>query len=272
MTEREKIHHQNLEFLKVVSGSSPEETEAVFLHHKRDMRLALFDLLKAKNTYKSELFNNFLSERSEEKRIETVIKIFTHFCPNDRFREIILALKQKKTPKLDPLSAEKLVAFRRGPSKEEINLLFDNLNADELKLAALILEHLIDFGRECEHQLHYIMIMGESDNTYLAKAALMLIAHIPSGIEKALMLYWQALARDDLRFFALNALQLARNLNPELLFEMFTPILMEYERLAKSEGEMNSLWPEFNMIRNILSKNGGAGRVWVVGKNTGFKK
>ena len=271
MEEREKIHTRNLHFLKEVTGLDDEICEKAFALHKRDLRLALFDLLKPKEN-KDTLFEAYKTEESEDKRIEILRKILYHFCPNPGFKEIILALKQNKTPKLDPQTSEKLISFRRGPSKYEVNNLFDSLKATDIHLATFLLENLTDFGREIEHQLNYIMMMGEADDKNLAKAALMLIPHIPGGIEKAIILYWQSLAREDLRFYALNALQSARNLNPDLLFEMFTPILQEYERLTKSEGEMNSLWPEFNMIRNILSKNGGAGRVWIFGKNTGLKK
>ncbi len=266
------IHEKNLLFLKAVSERSESDCETVFALHKRDLRLALFDLLKPVGTDKNELLTAFKSESSEEKRIILLSQILNHFCPNRKFKEILLAFKQNRTPKLDPQTAEKLLIFRRGPNKEEVNILFDSLGTSDILLATALLEGLTDFGREIEHQLNYIMMIGEAEDTALAKAALMLIPHIPAGIEKAILLYWQALARDDLRFHALNALQASRNLNPDLLFQMFTPILQEYERLCNAEGEMNSLWPEFNMIRNILSKNGGAGRVWVVGKNTGLKK
>jgi hypothetical protein len=266
------IHEKNLIFLKAVAGRSEADCEAAFALHKRDMRLALFDLLKPEETDKASLLQAYKEEASEEKRMELLPLIFGHFCPNPRFREILLELKQRKTPKLDPQTEEKFLVFRRGPNKEELNILFDALRSSDIRLATKLLQSLQDFGRESEHLLNYIMMMGEAADVELAKAALMLIPHIPAGIEKALMLYWQALSRPELRFHALNAMQAAKNLNPDLLFDIFTPILQEYERLCRSEGEMNSLWPEFNMIRNILSKNGGAGRVWVVGKNLGIKK
>lgn len=266
------IHEKSLAFLKSVSERSASETEAVFALHKRDLRLALFDLLKPEGTDKKALFEQYQFEGDEMQRIKILKQILFHFCPNAKFKNIILALKQGKTTALAPETAEKLVIFRRVPNREEVNLLFDSLQSTDNKLATELLEGLTDFGREIAPQLKYIMMMGEANDTALAKAALMLIPKIPEGIENAIILYWQSLAREDLRFYALNALQYAKNLNPDLLFQMFTPILQEYERLCRSEGEMNSLWPEFNMIRNILSKNGGAGRVWVVGKEMKIKK
>ena len=256
------IHEKNLIFLKAVSGRSEAETEEVFNFHKKDLRLSLFDLLKPEHLSKSELFEQFKTEKNQDKRIEILNFLMQHFCPNPRFKEIILALKQGKTPKIAPETAEKLYVFRRVPSKAEINLLFDSLNSEDIQLATVLLESLADFGPEIQYQLSYIMMMAESSYKSLAKAALMLIPKIPQGIEDAILLYKYALTDSDLRFTALNALQYSYNLNPEMLFEMFRPILSEYERLCRSEGEMNSLWPEFNMIRNILSKNGGTGRIW----------
>jgi hypothetical protein len=256
------IHEKNLIFLKAVSGCPESETEAVFNFHKKDLRLALLDLLKTGHTDKTLLFEQFVTEKDEGKRIDILHQLMQQFCPNSRFKEIILALKQRKTPKIAHETAEKLYVFRRAPNKNEINQLFDSLNSGDIKLATALLEALTDFGAEIRHQLNYIMMMAESTDKSLAKAALMLIPKIPQGTEDAILVYRYALGDAELRFTALNALQYSYNLNPEMLFEMFTPILQEYERLCRSEGEMNSLWPEFNMIRNILSKNGGNKRVW----------
>lgn len=264
-------HEKNLLFLKAVAGRPESECESVFLRNKRDLRLALFDLLKPQGTDKASLFQQYKEATAEAIRIEMLEQLLLHFCPNPPFLEICSAFKKGKTPKLDFETAEKLLAFRRGPTKEEVNILFDNLQASETRAATRLLQGLNEFGREIAHQLQYIGMMADADDLELAKAALLLIPKIQGGIEKSLMLYWQKVNEPELRFTALNALQSARNLNPDLLFQIFSPIMQEYERLCRSQGEMNDLWPEYNMIRNILSKNGGAGRVWMIGKDTGLK-
>ncbi len=264
-------HEKNFSFLVSVVPFGVEHCEEVFIRHKRDLRLALFELLQPDKS-KVILLEEYENRGTEEEGIEVLGKLFYHYCPNPKFKDILLHMQQGKSLRPAPESAEKLKIFRRGPSRQEINRLFDSLQPTDTTLATCLLKGLQDFGREAADQLPYIMAIADADTPTLAQAALMLIPQIPEGIEKAILLYWRALAIPELRFTALNALQYARNLNPDLLFQMFSPILQEYERLCRSEGEMNSLWPEFNMIRNVLSKNGGAGRVWVVGKDMGLKK
>jgi hypothetical protein len=265
------IHEQNLKFIKAVVDRDAAICEEVFIAHKYDIRLALFDLLKPEGQNKENLLQVYASAEGSE-RLALLDLIFQHFCPNPLFKAILLKLKRGHTPKLDQRTASRLEEFRRGPNKKEVNLLFDVLNPEDIEVGAALLDKLRSFGREIEHQLDYIMMMGEAEDPDLVKNALMLIPHIPGGIEKALALYWRYLGDEKMRFHALNALQAARGLNPDLLFKMFEPILADYERLCRTEGEMNDLWPEVNMIKSILSKNGGAGRVWMVGRNLGWKK
>ena len=265
-------HEQNLIFLQSVVNQESNQVEAVFLLHKKDLRLALFDLLKPIGIDKASLFEDYKAANSEAVRITLLSQILLHFCPNPAFYEVLAKLNKGQSPKLDRETAEKLTNFRRGPNKQEVNLLFDAMQPTETKLGAELLKGLSDFGREIAHQLPYISIMADADDLELAKAALLLIPKIPAGIEKSIMLYWQKVNEPALRFTALNALQFARNLNPDLLYQMFTPLIQAYERLSMSEGAINELWPEMNMVRSILSKNGGAGRVWMIGKDTGLKR
>lgn len=265
------IHQKNLEFIKTVVDLEATYCEEIFIAHKYDIRLALFDLLKPKGTTKANLLSAYKSAEGAE-RLPLLEQIFQHFCPNPAFKAILLKLKHGKTPKLDQRISKRLESFHRGPRKEEINLLFDVLAAQDVETGTALLDKLRPFGREIEHQLPYILQMGEAEDKELAKNALMLIPHIPGGIEKAIPLYWSHLSNEQTRFHALNALQAARAINPDLLYQMFDPILRKYEQLCRTEGEMNDLWAEVNMIKSILAKNGGAGRVWMLGRDLGWKK
>lgn len=265
------IHQKNLEFLKAVIGHDAAYCEEIFIAHKYDIRLALFDLLKPRGTTKANLFSAYKSAEGAE-RLPLLEQIFQHFCPNPAFKTILLKLKQGHAPKLDQRTSKRLESFHRGPRKEEVNLLFDVLTPQDIEVGAALLDKLRSFGREIEHQLPYVLQMGEAEDKELAKNALMLIPHIPEGIEKAISLYWSHLSNEKTRFHALNALQAARGINPDLLYQMFDPILRKYEQLCRTEGEMNDLWAEVNMIKSILSKNGGAGRIWMVGRDLGWKK
>ncbi|WCL80836.1 hypothetical protein PPO43_12725 [Saprospira sp. CCB-QB6] len=255
-------HQKNLDFLQEQSPLSAEDNLEIFERHKYDLRLSLWEALWPKEE-KEALFLIYEGGNYElSERLQALEKLLLFYCPNPKFKAIMLDLKRRKTVKIKPTTAENLQKFRRIPTKAEIFRFFDALGSKDEVLASRLLLGLQDFGREVATQERYIQMMAEADDLSLADAALTLLARIPGAFARSLPLYQFLLHQPNRRFQVLKNLQGARGLNPELLFSFFRPIIGEYERLARKEGMMNDLWPEMQLIRSILANNGGGGRVW----------
>lgn len=255
-------HQKNLDFLQEQSPLLAEENEEIFDRHKYDLRLSFWEALWPREE-KEALFQIYEgADNAMQQRLQALEKLLLFYCPNPKFKAIILDLKRRKTVKIKATTAENLQKFRRIPTKAEILRFFDALGSKDEVLAARLLLGLQDFGREVAPQERYIQMMAEADDIALADAALTLLARIPGAFVRSLPLYQFLLHQPNRRFQVLKNLQGARGLNPELLFSFFRPIIGDYERLARTDGMINDLWPEMQLIRSILSNNGGGGRVW----------
>ncbi|MBL4649936.1 MAG: hypothetical protein JKY03_09400, partial [Aureispira sp.] len=90
----------------------------------------------------------------------------------------------------------------------------------------------------------------------IAKAALVLLAEMPTGIQKSILTIGGHLKNSKMRFHALIAMQNATKLPPLLLTNLLNPIITEYRQLINRQGRMNDLWEEYRLIQVILKNNG----------------
>lgn len=261
-------YDRHLEFLTVVTDFDEEQCKTVFMEAKRDVRKALWYLLQPQQS-KNELFEQYSLASTDEEKSAKLEELFAHFCPNASFNTIAKQVKKGKLYKLDTVTAKKLGLFRRPPNKEELAVLITNATTKHPKTLLTLLKGLPFFGRELLSHLFTIQKLTEQENIEVAKAALDLIGYIPNGAEKAIMTLWTHLSNPELRFHALKAMQHAYQLSPEFLYKIFQPLVVEYERLSRSEGPINDLWEEVRMMRTIMRNNGGD--LWIPTINVGRK-
>lgn len=248
--------------LAFLIAALPEKGEAnckeVFLNiAKKDVRKALFFLFQPQETAE-ELLTNLTQNASNQAimQIAELEKILHAFCPNASYSAIVGQLCKGNPFHIDTETEGKLKIFRRAPRKEFLQELFKICAGSETAVLIYLLNGLQPFGREVEPFWNIVDNYAKHSDTTLARAALNLLALMPTGVHKSILTFSKYCTDPNMRFYALSAMQDTMGLSPKLLMTIFDPILSEYRRLCTTQGTMNDLWEEFRLIRNIAQNNG----------------
>lgn len=250
-------YDKHLDFLIEVTGLEASYCTEVFkLKCKRDIRKALLYLLGS-GVDKGLVLNKLEVEKSVTAQLQLVEAFFQAYAPNPPFKRIARAASKRQTTiRLDTETAEKLLKFRRAPTKAEIERLLIACAQYEPKVRARMLKGLRSFGRELKPFEEWVRLAARDQSIEVATQAYHLLAEIPGGVLSALGILMQACKDEHRRFHALSALQKAQNIPAAILKASFAPLIQEYRRLAMQAGTHNALWEELQLIKAILRNNG----------------
>lgn len=233
-----------------------EQCKIVFLNQaKRDVRKALFYLLQPTSS-KENLLQTLGDTTLASQHKDCLHQLFHWYCPNTSYKQIVANLAKGKPIKIDRATLPRLKAFRRPPSKETLAKCFQLIDVNNEELMVQFLKGLLPFGREVEPFWYKVDQFGKNKSTVVARAALSLLAAMPTGIHKSILLFTAYCSQPAMRFYALSAMQQVTGIAPNLLRRMFDPIIEEYRRLAMMQGAQNDLWQEFRLVQNVLRNNG----------------
>lgn len=252
-------YDQHLEFLiQALPHQTKETCQNVFLSvAKRDVRKALFHLLQP--DIEEEELLAFLRHNSSEipaQQMEWVDRLMHWYCPNTSYKTIVKQATKGIPILIDSPTLLRLKAFRRPPRKEMFKLWFQLMDNRSDDVVLHFLKCLRSFDRELEPFWGYIDGYARSYNVDIVKAALVLLAQMPTGIQKSVITIGNYLKNPKMRFHALVAMQNATKLSTPLLSNLFNPIIAEYRQLIDRQGRMNDLWEEYRIIQVILKNNG----------------
>lgn len=252
-------YDQQLEFLiQALPHQTKETCQTVFLSvAKRDLRKALFYLLQP-DTELEELLA-FLRHNSSdipEQQMEWVDRLMHWYCPNSSYKKIVQQASKGIPLQLDNTTIGRLKTFRRPPRKEMFQRWFQLMDNRSDAVVLYFAKCLRSFDRELEPFWAYIDGYARSSNLDIAKAALVLLAQMPTGVQKSIFTIGGHLRNPKMRFHALIAMQNAMELSAPLLGNLLNPIITEYRQLINKQGRMNDLWEEYRLIQVILKNNG----------------
>jgi hypothetical protein len=252
-------YDQQLEFLvQALPHQTKETCQTVFLSvAKRDLRKALFYLLQPEMELEKVLA--FLRHNPSEvpaQQIEWIDRLMHWHCPNSSYKKIVQQATKGRPLLLENTTISRLKTFRRPPRKEMFQQWFQLMDNRSDPVVLHFLQCLRSFDRELEPFWAYIDAYARSFNLEVAKAALVLLAQMPTGIQKSVITIGGHLKNPKMCFHALIAMQNATELSPPLLSTMLHPIITEYKQLINKQGRMNDLWEEYRLIQVILKNNG----------------
>lgn len=224
---------------------------------KRDIRKALFFVFQPKENI-DELVEKLSQtpNNQAQNQIDILNKIFHSFCPNNSYKEVVNQLSKGKPLKIDTETLGKLQIFRRAPRKELLQKIFSICYNSENEVIVYLLNGLQPFGRELEPLWNIIDNYAKHTDIQIVKSALNLLAQIPTGVHKSILVFSKHCSDPQMRFHALSAMQQTTGLSAKLLINLFDPIIAEYRRLSMTQGNHNDLWEEYRLIRNIAQNNG----------------
>lgn len=252
-------YDQQLEFLiQTLPHQTKETCQTVFLSvAKRDLRKALFYLLQPKIEEKELLA--FLRHRTSDipaQQMEWVDRLMHWYCPNSSYKKIVRQAVKGQPTLLDSPTLSRLKAFRRPPRKATFQEWFQIMDNRSDEVSIYFLKCLRSYDRELEPFWAYIDAYARSYNLEVVKAALLLLAQMPTGIQKSIMTIGSYLKDPKMRFHALVAMQNSTQLSAALLGGLLNPIIAEYKQLMHQQGRKNDLWEEYRLIQVILKNNG----------------
>ena len=233
-----------------------EKCQAVFLDQaKRDVRKALFYLLQPSSSEEA-LLEKLRDSTAKSEHLDCCNQLLHWYCPNPSYKKVVGNLSKGKPLKIDTATLPRLKAFRRPPRRETLAVWFQIMDAENEELIVHFLKGLMPFGREVEPFWYKIDQFGKNKSLAVVRAALSLLAAMPTGIHKSIILFTHYCSQPSMRFYALSAMQQVTGIAPNLLRRMFDPIIEEYRRLAMTQGAQNDLWQEFRLVQNVLRNNG----------------
>jgi hypothetical protein len=252
-------YDQQLEFLiQALPHQTKETCQTVFLSvAKRDLRKALFYLLQPDTELEEVLA--FLRHNTSDipaQQMEWVDRLMHWYCPNTSYKKIVKQAAKGIPVLLDGTTISRLKTFRRPPRKEMFQQWFQLMDNRSDVVVLYFIKCLRSFDRELEPFWGYIDGYARSSNLDIAKAALVLLAQMPTGIQKSVITIGGYLKSPQMRFHALIAMQNATRLSTPLLSNLLNPIITEYRQLVNRQGRMNDLWEEYRLIQVILKNNG----------------
>lgn len=252
-------YDQQLEFLiQALPHQTKETCQSIFLSvAKRDLRKALFFLLQP-DIEEAELLA-FLRHNSSDipaQQMEWIDRLMHWYCPNTTYKKIVKQAAKGIPVLMDNSTVSRLKAFRRPPRKEMFKQWFQLMDNRSDEVLLYFIKCLRSFDRELEPFWGYIDAYARSSNIDIAKAALVLLAQMPTGIQKSIITIGNYLNNPKMRFHALIAMQNATQLSTPLLSNLFNPIIAEYRQLINRQGRKNDLWEEYRIIQVILKNNG----------------
>jgi len=252
-------YDQQLEFLvQVLPHKTKETCQTVFLSvAKRDVRKALFYLLQPDIALEELLA--LLRHNSSDipaQQMEWVDRLMHWYCPNTSYKTIVKQAAKGVPIPLENSTISRLKTFRRPPRKEMFQQWFQLMDNRSDLVRLYFIKSLRSFDRELEPFWGYIDGYARSSNLDIVKAALVLLAQMPTGIQKSILTIGGHLKNPKMRFHALVAMQNATELSPPLLSNLLNPIITEYRQLLGRQGPKNDLWEEYRLIQVILKNNG----------------
>jgi len=252
-------YDQQLEFLiQALPHQTKETCQTVFLSvAKRDLRKALFHLLQP-DTELEELLA-FLRHNTSDipaQQMEWVDRLMHWYCPNTSYKTIVKQATKGIPVQLDTTTLSRLKTFRRPPRKEMFQRWFQLMDNRSDLVRLYFIKCLRSFDRELEPFWAYIDGYARSYDPDIVKAALVLLAQMPTGVQKSIITIGGHLKNPKMRFHALVAMQNATELSTPLLSNLLNPIITEYRQLINRQGRMNDLWEEYRLIQVILKNNG----------------
>jgi hypothetical protein len=252
-------YDQHLEFLiQALPHQTKETCQDVFLSvAKRDLRKALFHLLQP-DIEEEELLALLRHNTSNipEQQMEWVDRLMHWYCPNTSYKKIISQAAKGIPISIDGPAISRLKIFRRPPRKDMFKQWFQLMDNRSDEVLLYFIKCLRSFDRELEPFWGYIDGYARSSNLEVAKAALVLLAQMPTGIQKSVITIGNYLSNPKMRFHALVAMQNTTKLSTPLLSNLFNPIIAEYRQLINRQGPKNDLWEEYRIIKVILKNNG----------------
>jgi hypothetical protein len=245
---------RHLTFLQAVFPENATTIEQLFVEQKRSLKKTLFAISKPQLEV-AEIVEKLYDNLSPQKPL--AIQWLHCFCPNSSYTTIVKRAKKGIPTKLDTDSLKKLALFARVPSTNQLNeILTWAQKTTDTDASAYLLEKLAPFGRQLAPFWATIDQFAQYRDLAVTKAAIGLLAHIPSGVQKSIMTLGLHCQRKETQLAALMALQQAHNLPPNLLIQLVQPIVENYRHLLATEGAINRLWQEYRIIRSIYQNNG----------------
>lgn len=253
-------YETHLEFVK---QAFPQETAAHCTHvfidiTKKDIRKAIFHLVKPQADV-VELEANFCatsSFTSDVEQLQILEQLLHHYCPNTGYSEVV-GQAQKGLPfKLDTATLGKLKKFRRAPRISNLKSWLDAVDLSDTSVLVALLQGLRPFGRELQPLWARIDAYANADLPEVVRAALELLACMPTGIRQSLYTFGKYCRGGTHRFFALYQMQRANNLPTGQLRNILSPVIKEYQQLLAVKGSPNLLSEEFRLVQSIARQNG----------------
>jgi hypothetical protein len=250
-------YDRHLQFLITAFPDIPEEVcrEAFLVVAKRDLRKALLFLLQPEDDI-NVLLDNFAESSNTEKQIELLNKIFHCYCPNTSYTKIVKNLSSGKPFNIDTATLPKLKKFRRAPRKEVLQKMFQIIAGADAAVLIPFLKGLQSFGRETELMWAKIDSYANHANIEVVRAALDLLAKMPTGVHKSINTFSVHCSNPRMCFYALLSMQNTIGLSSKLLVDMLNPVITAYRKLAMTKGPKNDLWEEFRLVQRIFKNNG----------------
>ena len=250
-------YDRHLQFLMAAFPDKGEETcKEVFLSTaKRDVRKALFFLTQPALDAAT-LLEAMATATTVEKQIAQAEQWLHCYCPNKMYTKVVKQLGKGKPMKIDTATLPKLKLFRRPPPKAVLQQLLLKMQGLPNPVWSVVLKGLRPFGRELEAFWATIDFYANAEDEGVIRAALDLLAEMPTGIHKSIMTLTNYLRNPKMRFYALSAMQNTKGLSASLLLDLLFPIVQEYRQLSIPDGPMNDLWQEFRLARMIAENNG----------------
>ncbi len=194
-----------------------------------------------------------LPRSATAQRRQCLEGMLQHHFPNARYHA---ALRQPNLPDIPPKVLDRLKGYKRAPRKALLEQWFSSIDPDETELLQFLLNELRYFRHALSPFWATVDGYARHHDGAVARAALELIVHIPSGVKRSMDTFRLLLGQPERQLHALQALQHARGLPDTTTKRLISPIVKAYKDLEREKGSPNNLSAEYALARNIASNNG----------------
>ncbi len=249
---------QSALYLKLLSEIFPEreaEVAMTFTEQKYSLKKSLFCLTQSSKETPEVLLTQLTSTKLLEQK--AILQDWLHcFCPNRTYNAAVRSLKKQKNGNLSTDTIKKLQYYRLAPSRTQLNDLWTKGDTLSIENLIYLLQNLHYFGKELTPFWHIVDGYLQHQAIDVVKATLLLLAQMPDGIHKSWYTISKLCQQEATQLSVLLALQNIRQLPTGLLMTTLQPIVNQYRKLLHTQGAMNALWQEYQLIQAIYKNNG----------------
>lgn len=244
-----------LQLLSQIFAERKAEVAVIFAEQKYSLKKSLFCLTQSSKETPQALCTQLTNTNELEQK--AVLQHWLHcFCPNRSYNTVVRNLKKQKSGKLNNETIKKLQYYRLVPSRTQLHDLWTQGATLSTENLIYLLQNLHYFGKELTPFWHIIDGYLRHPNIAVVKATLPLLAQMPDGIHKSWYTISKLCQQEATQLSVLLALQNVQKLPTGLLMATLQPIVNQYRKLLHTQGAMNALWQEYQLIQAIYKNNG----------------